>query len=580
MDAIEDAIASIESGHIVEYRNVNVELKRSWQQDHGKKISFLANKNTTIRSWLIIGLEDDGTYAGKDESWAKQTEETMSQHLNQYLDPIQAVSLFKCWQSAKGEWLVFLRIENPGVVVRWNTNAFIGSGTTLREMTPDEVMSLTIQLPGLSDYSSQAGTSEYDQGLLAKFLGLVRGKHTSNIFGSIAVADIPEALSRLKLNQTNASRILFGQTPFRVVNYGADGEIAKNETRYGVFQLVEDAMLEEISAQLRKHNKAVRIPTRAIREGIANAVAHASYFENNGEITLEIYPSRLIISNLCLPESGYFANKWFSRSHKTVNNLLMETLRIAGIVDELGRGKNLIYSESLRNGNLPPSVLIEKASRFNRWKLCIFFQSLDQKNTLMLQRLKALYKDDSKTLIANALVLWRDKKVSEIREYIDDESFPLVSEVLRDFNGPVFYYEKDDSLNLRRWAGIILEKGALSKSFSLAEEESLLRYTYDYCTKFESGIITSKEFRELARMGNSNSEITLGSNMLTKWKNLGILQKMKKGTYQFVRVPETDTIEQNLEVLRQRLFSPKYWNLTNRWSCRLKWSSFSYGFRR
>lgn len=255
---------------------------------------------------------------------------------------------------------------------------------------------------------------------------------------------------------------------------------------------------------------------RAVKDGIANAVAHAAYHENSGEILAELYPDRMVISNLCLPESGYFANKWFLRSHKTFNMLLMESLRVCGAVDELGRGKSLIYSESLRKGNLPPEVIIEKAGRFNRWRLFIFFKSLEVEHIMMLQRLMSLYKDEHKGQIANAPVLWRNKKVAEIRGYIDGESFPLFSEILGDFNGPVFYYEKDDSLVLRRWARLIIERGVSSKVFTIAEEESLLRFSYDICTKYRSSVLTSVEFRELAHMGNSPSEITLSSNMLRK----------------------------------------------------------------
>jgi hypothetical protein len=176
---------------------------------------------------------------------------------------------------------------------------------------------------------------------------------------------------------------------------------------------------------------------------------------------------------------------------------------------------------------------------------------------MMLERLRVLYKDEYKAQIANALVLWRDKKVEEIKKYIDGESFPLFQEILADFSGPVFYYEKDDSINLRRWARLIVEEGHSSKSFTIAEEQSFLQFAYDFCTKYRSGMLSSKDFRWLASMGNSPSEITLSSNMLTKWAKAGIVGRIRKGEYQFIRVPESQSIEHNIEILKSRLLSGK-----------------------
>lgn len=554
MNDVAEVLDAVQAGQILEYTNSNVELKRSWGQVNGKKISFLANKNLSITSWLIVGIEDDGRPSGHDDAWAKETEQTVSQHLAQYLDPIQAVPILIAQQLVTGEWILLLKVVNPGVVVRWDQKAYFGAGTTLREMTPEEAMELTIRLPGAIDYSAQLITSGYLPELIASYLLRVGERLPEGMFADLRRIPNEEALSRLRLNGTRTASLLFGNTPYRVVHYNAQGEPRINETRYGLYGLVGFNIEGECRANGLSTDIQSNIPSRAIREGIANAVAHASYFENNGEVLVELYMDKVVISNLCLPESSYFANKWFSRSHKTMNTLLMEALRLGGAVDELGRGKNLIYSESLRKGNLPPEVVIERAGRYNRWRLFIFFRSLEQKYLMMSRRLVSLYKDEHKAQIANALVMWRNKKVAEIREYIDGESFPLLAEILRDFNGPVFYYEKDDSLVLQRWARLIIEKGVSSRRFTVAEEESLLRFCYEMCTKFSNGILTSKEFRQLAQMGDSPSEVTLSSNMLRKWTSSGVTTRVRKGTYRFIKVPESETMEQNLEILKARLF--------------------------
>jgi len=555
MNNIDDVVESITSGRLLEYLHNNVELKSSWSRDCGKKLSFLGNKNIEGKSWLIIGVDDDGHLCNYDEGWIKTNEETISNHLNQYLDPTQSAPKIHCVDPVAGKWIIAIEIENPGTVIKWNHKAYTGTGTTISEMNPDEIMELTITLPGLKDYSAQNAESNIIDECVLEFANAIEEKHDSTIFQNISQLNSKDVLNRLRIGNTNASKILFGDTQFRLVVFDDSSEPIKNESRTGLFQLLSKSMLEEIENTLNSlTGTRLSIPQKAVKEGLANAVAHAAYFEASGDVIIELYPNKLVISNLSLPESCFFANKWFSRSHKTVNNLLMETLRLCGAVDELGRGKNLIYSESIKFGNLPPEVIIEEAQRYSRWRLFIYFESLKREHVMLLNRLRQLYKDERKAQIANALVLWRDKKVSEIRRYIDGESFPFFEDILKDFSGPVFFFEKEDSLVLRRWARLIIEEGRTSKSFTPPEEESLLTFCYEMCTNYNSGILTVKYFRELANMGNTPSEVTLSSNVLTRWESSGILEKLKKGTYRFTRAPEAESIEQNLNVLKARLF--------------------------
>ena len=79
-----DFIGRLRTGRLMEIDASNVELKRSWDQDNGKKISAFANRPTKDPQWLAIGVCDDGTLAGHDENWVKKTEETISQHINRY----------------------------------------------------------------------------------------------------------------------------------------------------------------------------------------------------------------------------------------------------------------------------------------------------------------------------------------------------------------------------------------------------------------------------------------------------------------------------------------------------------------
>lgn len=297
-------------------------------------------------------------------------------------------------------------------------------------------------------------------------------------------------------------------------------------------------------------------PTKALREGLANAVAHAAYYDGQGDVIVELFSDRVSISNLCIKESGYFANKWFSRSHKTVNRMLMEALRLAGAVDELGRGKNLIFAESLRNGKNPPTVVLEKGGRYDRWRLYIYGGSQNRVQLRVLQRLREMYQDEQKALIANALVLWSGYPVSNIQKYVDGESSRIFADVLVDMKGPIFYYQKNDQIVLRRWVRVLLGEGKDSKQLSAAEEEDLFDLASKIQTDYHHGYITPKQLRELGAMGDTNSEIVQSSQILKKWMEQGQITKVKKGLYKFVPAKPTPDMAAIVKSLLEKFRSP------------------------
>jgi len=156
---IEELVRTLQQGELLEHRRANVELKRNWDQDCGRKLSALANKTHETVSWLVVGVEDGGTLSGHDEDRSISIEKKISQHINQYLDPFQACKGIHS-HCVKGSWIVAIELTNPGIVVRWNGKAYKAAGTTIQEMTPQEVMELTKRLPGLQDLSAQLSDSD------------------------------------------------------------------------------------------------------------------------------------------------------------------------------------------------------------------------------------------------------------------------------------------------------------------------------------------------------------------------------------------------------------------------------------
>ena len=157
----------------------------------------------------------------------------------------------------------------------------------------------------------------------------------------------------------------------------------------------------------------------------------------------------------------------------------------------------------------------------------------------MLQRSREIYRNERKALIAHALVLWRNKPVREIRNYVDGDFSQEFAEVLGGFEGPIFYYSKKDQVTLRRWAAVLLGEGKDSKSLSLGEESQLQSTAYKIQMEYNDGYITPKELRKLAGMVESKSERVLSSSILTKWADAGIVERVRHGKYRFVtKAPE------------------------------------------
>jgi hypothetical protein len=232
---------------------------------------------------------------------------------------------------------------------------------------------------------------------------------------------------------------------------------------------------------------------------------------------------------------------------------MMEALRLAGLVDELGRGKRLIFVESIKNGKQPPQVSLEVAGRLNRWRLNLFGAASDERQLRLLKQLREKYNDEKKSLLALALILWKDLPVAQIKEHVDADSAPSFLEVLGDINGPVFYYKEADKLILRRWVQIMIEEGKESKTFSPAEEDHLYKLAKEIADKYYDGEITSRKIRDLGNLGETRSAKSMCSRLVKKWQLEGRLKVVKRGIFQFPQkellIPTRDDLMTWLDML-------------------------------
>ncbi|TGK92224.1 RNA-binding domain-containing protein [Leptospira bourretii] len=529
---IEEITIKIQKNEIKEQLfSGEIELKSSWKQENGKKISALSNRLDQNTKWLLIGIDDDGKVLQNNSKWLKETEKQISDHLNLYLDPV--ITCTKIHSIDKDDQrYIALELNNPSAVVYWNGKAYKGAGSSINEMDPPEVLELSLRFPNSYDFSSLENQTEINENLFNIFSKNCEQKNQYDFFSNFSSKSISDRLDLLKIKNRHSANILFGSVTARLAIFEKENVI--QIIKKGLYEILQSDFLKEIKEILDKRGDYY--PDKALKEALTNAVAHASYNQDDGEIVIEIHPEKITISNLCYPEFTFFANKWFSRNHKSPNKLLMEILRLSGLSDELGRGKNLIYSESIKSGKKPPEIFIEKVGRFNRWSLNLYTKQLDQKYLKVQDEIKELYSDNLiKQQIAYALVLSCGKPLSTIRKYFDQESVQTISEIIKDFNGPIYYWEERDLITPRRWISVILESGKKTKKLSSYEEEDLYKSLSDYCNKYQNGIITNKELREFAKLGNSKAAYTQSSLLLKQWVREKRIKKIKQGAYEIIK---------------------------------------------
>ena len=538
---IDRLIELLEAGQLLEVTEVRVELKSDWQQEHGKDISAIANHSDFTGGWVVIGVNDQGKLLGKDSDWLRQTEAVVSNQINQYLVPSWAAKGVE-GKSLPGGSCIIIEIQNPGEVTEWNNKAYKVTGTVSTLMTPDEQLSLSLRLPG-EDYSKTPDPQPVDGSLVMEFakkLQEVDPAEFSDDLASVAPTDI---LKKLCLFETTTAAILFGGYKFRIIRYEINGDILDQEEKSGEYYALSDNFIAQIQAWTRKQGTVLRgqtasaieetpYPTKALREILANAVAHALYSRDQGNIVIELRPDRLTVSNNCSLEAKSFTKKWFSRDNYSRNKLLMRTLRAAKVTDEAGTGKSRIFRMMIESGKREPVVDFLELRNMGRWSITLYNEEQNLHLLALIKRFKESFSDPDKYRIATALVLWRESSWPEIQEKLDEHFMRVALEVMKSDASPV--YRINDRLFAKRWVTVGLT-GQMSKRFTEAEEEQILQVLKNYAFNFDrKGNISTNEARSIIGLSNASSEVTQLSNLFRKWAEKKLVTLIKRGHWKFL----------------------------------------------
>lgn len=535
----EELKAKLKSGKI-EAQFRGVDFKRSWHQSHGKDISAIANNENISKGWIIIGIEDNGRLSRHSVDWLSQTELNVSSHIRQYLEPSWAVKSIMGEQFGDSHCL-FIEIRNPQDVVKWNGKAYQLIGTTSTELKDHEVMSLSLRLPG-TDFSKGKYEGNYDPSLITAFAKKVSQNSEDFQIDANLMSPI-EILRKLNIFKTNTAGILFGDFSCRIVHFNEDGDILDQKPQKGLYHILSDSFIEELQSRARRKGTDVKehsiaateenpYPVKALREILANAVAHALYQKNRGDIVVETHPNRITVGNNCSSEAKAFIDKWFSRINKSTNKHLMNTLRIPRITDEQGSGKIRVFRLMFEAGKREPVASFEDLGDYGRWSVSLFNEEGNTAAKNLADKIKPHFENKDQWRIATALLLWQNYRWSKIETFLDDHYKYVAEQMFKNNHAPVFKY--DDKLYLKRWARIRLE-GQVTKQFTEGEKafwyKLLNRISFD---SGQDGNISSSETRKLIGLSNSGSEMTQLARLFSEWQKDGKMKMIKKGHWKFV----------------------------------------------
>ena len=244
-----------------------------------------------------------------------------------------------------------LLLQRDGARFRWEQ--FGNSDLTLQDIDGNEVLK-TVRL-GIECGRMPEDTGNDVPVIMEKF-GLMRDgilNHAAAVlFGKHENMEYPQCLLRL--------------ARFR----GTDKAVFMDNQRIhgNFFQLLNAAMafiFKHLSlsgtTDTLEREEHLTIPYKAIREGVLNSLAHRSYRDAGGSVSIAIYDNRVEIEN-----PGSFPPNWdvekmkSEHESKPQNPLIANVLYKRKVLESWGRGIGLMLSEC-RKANLPEPEYIMDA---------------------------------------------------------------------------------------------------------------------------------------------------------------------------------------------------------------------------
>lgn len=350
-----------------------VELKKSLAHldDALKSIcAFLNHKGGAV----YFGIDDKGKILGLDVS--DQTLRNISQQINTRIKPETAPEIKEINENEKS--IIMVKVpEGNNKPYFLNGIAYMRIGTEKRPIPPDDLKKIILSQKKTKwdeEICKESTLNDVDEETIRLFLKESRIQRGLDIKEEVPVK---EALMRLKLlkdnKPTNASILLFGKDPqnffiqsevkcIRFKGTNVTGPMIDLKVIKGnlITQLkkAEDFIFEHIpmaawieDMKLQRQEKW-QYPPKAIREALANALAHRNY-ESTSKVQVRIFDDRIEFWNPGnLPEG--WSIETLKQKHDSVprNPLIAKLFFFIKYIEEVGTGTNKIV-EWCVNWDLP-----------------------------------------------------------------------------------------------------------------------------------------------------------------------------------------------------------------------------------
>ena len=373
LDIVKQLITGKESGQ-VEFKETTGQLERGMET----LCAFLNGEGGTV----LFGVTDKGKIIGQEVS--DKTKRDIAEAINR-LEPITAAHIsYVPLQDSEKKVIAFhvedARLKRPFCYKGRPYMRVESVTTTMPQTTYNELL---LQRDGARFRWEQFGNSDLtlqdidgNEVLKTVRLGIECGRMPEDTGN-----DVPVIMEKFGLMRdgilNHAAAVLFGkhenmeypQCLLRLARFrGTDKAVFMDNQRIhgNFFQLLNAAMafiFKHLSlsgtTDTLEREEHLTIPYKAIREGVLNSLAHRSYRDAGGSVSIAIYDNRVEIEN-----PGSFPPNWdvekmkSEHESKPQNPLIANVLYKRKVLESWGRGIGLMMSECRKAGLPEPEYKI------------------------------------------------------------------------------------------------------------------------------------------------------------------------------------------------------------------------------
>lgn len=392
-----------------------LEFKSSLNKEAiGKVLASFLNTNG---GRLIIGIKENGDILGIKNAATK------AQELREFLinsivpdSPIDVDVL-----NIKEKQLIVCKVqEGTKQPYIFDGTIFYRTGSNTRKATSAQVSALISQrqedeLHWERQINLRLDWEDLDEGLIVETFNEAKRNNRSSYDGSDVGTFLVQYGLMSNMSFTNACGLLFAkntskyypQARVRLTEYPeskTSDKLIRDEYLEGnLFSLVnklqsfvDNLGTRSVFVEHDWQRQDFSFPPFALREGFINALIHRDYASFNSQMTISVYPDRLVIANSgSLPEElGGIGS--LKREHRSFPNNpdIAHLFFLRGYIEKLGRGTNKIVEQCKDAGLKAPKWQNSKS------EVVLTFFGSDSKNDAVKVKIDALNDAQSDALKA------------------------------------------------------------------------------------------------------------------------------------------------------------------------------------